>query len=401
MTELSGKTIVLGVTGGIAAYKAAELTRLLIKAGANVQVVMTENGTRFVTPMTFQALSGNPVRLTSWNDHQSRDMTHIDLTRSADALLIAPATANMLAKLANGIADDLLSSLCLARDCPLLVAPAMNRQMWHNPATQRNIARLREDGVAILGPDCGEQACGEIGEGRMLEPEDIREALIASLQPKLLTGKTVLMTAGPTYEAIDPVRGITNISSGKMGYALARACAQAGARVQLVSGPVALDTPYGVERIDVASAAQMYQQVMQRVGEAQVFIGVAAVADFRPTQAAEHKLKKTGTATPVIELALNPDILGEVASLPAAPFCVGFAAESQNLARYAEDKRTRKRLGLIVGNLVQDAMGGEENTVTLFDDAGQHPLPRSSKQSVAQGIVRHLASLLGAHGSHR
>lgn len=401
MTELSGKTIVLGVTGGIAAYKAAELTRLLIKAGANVQVVMTENGTRFVTPMTFQALSGNPVRLSSWNDHQTQSMTHIDLTRSADALLIAPATANMLAKLANGIADDLLSSLCLARDCPLLVAPAMNRQMWHNPATQRNIARLREDGVAILGPDCGEQACGEIGEGRMLEPEDIREALIASLQPKLLTGKTVLMTAGPTYEAIDPVRGITNISSGKMGYALARACAQAGARVQLVSGPVALDTPYGVERIDVASAAQMYQQVMQRVGEAQVFIGVAAVADFRPTQAAEHKLKKTGTATPVIELALNPDILGEVASLPAAPFCVGFAAESQNLARYAEDKRTRKHLGLVVGNLVQDAMGGEENTVILFDDAGQHPLPRSSKQAVAQGIVRHLASLLGAHGSHR
>ena len=401
MTELSGKTIVLGVTGGIAAYKAAELTRLLIKAGASIQVVMTENGARFVSPLTFQTLSGNPVRLTSWNDHQSRDMTHIDLTRNADALLIAPATANTLAKLANGIADNLLSSLCLARDCPLLVAPAMNRQMWHNPATQRNIAKLREDGVSILGPDSGEQACGEIGEGRMMEPEEIREALIAALQPKLLAGKTVLMTAGPTYEAIDPVRGITNISSGKMGYALARACAQAGARVQLVSGPVALDTPYGVERIDVSSASQMYREVMHRVGEAQVFIGVAAVADFRPLLASEHKLKKTEGEAPTIALTLNPDILGEVASLPAAPFCVGFAAESQDLARYAEDKRTRKRLGLVVGNLVQDAMGQDDNSVILFDEAGQHPLPRGSKQSVSQGIVRHIAALLKAHPSHR
>lgn len=394
MTELAGKRIVLGVTGGIAAYKAAELVRLLGKAGAEVHVVMTENGARFVTPLTFQALSGHPVWLDPWDDRRANNMSHIDLSRSADALLIVPASANTLAKLANGIADDLLSTLCLARDCPLLVAPAMNRQMWHNPATQRNVAQLRADGIEILGPDSGSQACGEVGEGRMMEPEAIREALIGFFQPKLLAGKTVVMTAGPTYEPIDPVRGITNISSGKMGYALARACAQAGARVQLVSGPVALDVPHGVERISVLTAQEMYQAVMQRVGAAQVFIGVAAVADFRPRQNAENKIKKTAGQAPVIELDLNPDILAKVASLPAAPFCVGFAAESQDLDNYAEQKRSRKRLPLVVGNLVQDGMGGDENTVILYDDAGRHPLPRASKAVVSQGIVAHLAALL-------
>ncbi|MEN3112352.1 bifunctional phosphopantothenoylcysteine decarboxylase/phosphopantothenate--cysteine ligase CoaBC [Uliginosibacterium paludis] len=395
MTELTGKTIVLGVSGGIAAYKAAELTRLLIKAGARVHVVMTENGARFVTPTTFQALSGNPVWTDPWDDRRANNMSHIDLTRSADALLIAPATANTLAKIANGLADDLLSTLALARDCPLLVAPAMNRQMWANPATQRNVAQLREDGVTLIGPDAGEQACGEIGEGRMSEPEAIREALIAFFKPKPLAGRRVLMTAGPTYEPLDPVRGITNISSGKMGYALARALRHAGAEVQLVSGPVALPAPAGVERIGVMTAAEMHLAVMQRVAHADVFIGVAAVADYRPDDAAEHKIKKTGEA-PVIRLARNPDILADVASLPAAPFCVGFAAESRDLESYARGKLEAKRLKLVVGNLVQDGMGGDTNRVVLFDAAGDHPLPAASKDEVAAGIVAHLARMLDA-----
>lgn len=395
MTELSGKRIVLGVTGGIAAYKSAELVRLLIKAGAEVHVVMTENATRFVTPLTFQALSGHPVWLDPWDDRRANSMSHIELSRSADALLVAPATANFLAKLAQGLADDLLSTLCLARDCPLLVAPAMNRQMWQNPATQRNIVRLQEDGLDILGPDDGVQACGEVGEGRMVEPETICEALISFMQPKVLAGKRVVMTAGPTYEPIDPVRGITNISSGKMGYALARACAHAGATVELVSGPVEMDAPYGVVRVSVRTALEMHQAVMARIAQADIFIGVAAVADFRPRHAAENKLKKTQVASPVLELEQNPDILADVASLPAAPFCVGFAAESQDLETYAEDKRKRKRLPLVVGNLVQDGMGGDENTVTLFDARGAHPLPRGSKQVLAAAIVRHLAEMLG------
>ncbi|GAB2903625.1 bifunctional phosphopantothenoylcysteine decarboxylase/phosphopantothenate--cysteine ligase CoaBC [Uliginosibacterium flavum] len=395
MTELSGKTIVLGVSGGIAAYKAAELTRLLIKAGARVHVVMTENGARFVTPTTFQALSGNPVWTDAWDDRRPNNMSHIDLTRAADALLIAPATANTLAKIAHGIADDLLSTLTLARDCPLLVAPAMNKQMWSNPATQRNVAQLRADGVSIIGPDAGEQACGEVGEGRMSEPEAIREALIAFFQPKPLSGKTVLMTAGPTYEPIDPVRGITNISSGKMGYALARALVMAGAKVQLVSGPVALPTPQGVERIDVHTAREMHRAVMLRAAKADVFVGVAAVADYRSVEVAIDKIKKAGEGL-TIELTRNPDILAEVASLPAAPFCVGFAAESQNLDVYASGKLAAKRLKLVVGNLVQDGMGGDTNQVVLFDADGSHPLPRASKTEVAAGIVAHLARMLDA-----
>ncbi|MBS1208835.1 MAG: dfp [Proteobacteria bacterium] len=394
MTELSGKTIVLGVCGGIAAYKAAELARLLIKAGACVHVVMTANGARFVTPMTFQALTGNPVWLDPWDERRANNMSHIELTRSADALLIAPATANMLAKLAHGMADDLLSTLALARDCPLLVAPAMNKQMWSNPATQRNVAQLKADGISVIGPDTGVQACGEVGEGRMSEPEAIREALIAFLQPKPLAGKTVLMTAGPTYEPIDPVRGITNISSGKMGYALARALAMAGARVDLVSGPVALPTPFGVTRVDVQTAREMHLAVMQRVAAADVFIGVAAVADYRPVEVANDKIKKTDVGLSVA-LTRNPDILAEVASLPAAPFCVGFAAESQRLDEYAVNKLRSKRLKLVVGNLVQDGMGGDTNQVVLFDDAGAHPLPRASKTEVAAGIVAHLVQMLG------
>lgn len=393
MSQLAGKRIVVGVTGGVAAYKAAELVRLLVKAGATVDVALTEAGARFVGAQTFQALSGRPVWDSLWDDRMSNAMAHIDLTRGADALVVAPATADFIAKLTHGMADDLLSTLCLARDCPLLVAPAMNRQMWTNPATQRNVAQLKADGARILGPASGEQACGEIGEGRMVEAQEICDALIASLQPQLLAGKHVLMTAGPTFEPIDPVRGITNSSSGKMGFALARTCAEAGAEVTLVAGPCCQPTPSGVTRINVTSALDMRAAVLSNLLGQQVFIGVAAVADYRPAQMAEHKIKKSGDAL-TIELTPNPDILAEVASLPNAPFCVGFAAESRDLAEYAEGKRVKKKLQMVVGNLVQEALGGDTNAVTLFDAAGAHPLPEADKLSVARGIVAHLAKLL-------
>jgi len=397
--ELSGKRIVLGVTGGIAAYKAAELVRLLIKQGATVQVAMTEAATHFVTPVTFQALSGNPVFIDQWDARKANNMAHIDLTRDADALLIAPASADFLAKLANGLASDLLSTLTLARDCPLMVAPAMNRQMWENPATQRNVATLRGDGVTLLGPASGEQACGEVGLGRMIEAEEIVAELIASFQPKLLKGRKVLLTAGPTFEAIDPVRGITNLSSGKMGFAIARAAQDAGAEVTLVCGPVSQPTPRGVTRIDVISALEMHAAVMKNIAEKAVFIGVAAVADYRPQVLAAHKIKKDGqttSATAPIELVLNPDILAEVAALPAAPLCIGFAAESRNLAKYAEKKRRAKNIPLIVGNLIQDGFGGDNNNLTLFDDQGSTPLPPGSKIELARAIVARIATLLAA-----
>jgi phosphopantothenoylcysteine decarboxylase/phosphopantothenate--cysteine ligase len=396
MTELVGKRFVLGITGGIAAYKAAELTRLLVKAGASVDVVITESATRFVSPMTFQALSGRPVWTSLWDGSgadSGRAMAHIDLTRGADAVLIAPATADFLAKLAHGLADDLPSTLCLARDCPLLVAPAMNRQMWEQPATRRNLGQLAADGVTILGPAAGGQACGEVGEGRMLEAQQLFDALAAFLQPKPLAGRKVLLTAGPTYEALDPVRGLTNTSSGKMGFALARACAEAGAEVTLVTGPVSLPTPNGVRRVDVTSALQMRGAVLAELPGPDVFIAVAAVADFRPATMAAHKIKKGATHL-TIELVANPDILAEVAARPDAPFCVGFAAESRNLEEYAEGKRKSKGLPLVVGNLVQDGLGGDSNRVTLFDDAGAHPLPAGDKPAVARGIVAHMARLM-------
>ncbi|MBS0357507.1 MAG: bifunctional phosphopantothenoylcysteine decarboxylase/phosphopantothenate--cysteine ligase CoaBC [Proteobacteria bacterium] len=395
MSELKGRKLVLGVTGGVAAYKAAELVRLLGKAGADVHVVLTEGGARFVTAVTFQALSGNPVWTDLWDPRMDNNMAHIDLTRDADAILIAPATADVMAKLVHGLADDLLTTLCLARECPLLVAPAMNRQMWENPATRRNAAQLVADGVGLLGPGAGEQACGEVGLGRMLEPEDLCEAVVAFFQPKLLAGRRIVMTAGPTFEAIDPVRGITNSSSGKMAYGLARACAQAGAEVTLVSGPVALPVPTGVDRIGVRSALEMRDAVFAALPGADVFIGVAAVADYRPATSAEHKIKKSG-AELSLTLTPNPDILAEVASLPQAPFCVGFAAESRNLDEYAEGKRKAKKLPLIVGNLVQDGLGGDDNQVVLFDEQGRHPLPRAPKPDVARAIVAHLAALLPA-----
>lgn len=393
MSELKGRKLVLGVTGGVAAYKAAELVRLLGKAGADVHVVLTEGGARFVTAVTFQALSGNRVWPDLWDPRMDNNMAHIDLTRDADAILISPATADVMAKLAHGLADDLLTTLCLARDCPLLVAPAMNRQMWEHPATQRNVAQLSADGVTLFGPAAGEQACGEVGLGRMLEPEDLCEAVIGFFQPRLLAGRRVVMTAGPTFEAIDPVRGITNSSSGKMAYGLARACAQAGAEVTLVSGPVALPVPAGVRRVSVRSALEMREAVFAALPGADVFIGVAAVADYRPATSAEHKIKKSG-AELSITLTPNPDILADVANLPKPPFCVGFAAESRDLDEYAEGKRKAKKLPLIVGNLVQDGLGGDDNLVVLYDDAGRHPLPRAPKPDLARAIVAHLAGLL-------
>ncbi len=392
--ELTGKRITLGVTGGIAAYKAAELVRLLIKQGARVQVAMTEAATHFVTPVTFQALSGNTVFSDQWDPRVANNMAHIDLSRDADVLLIAPASADFLAKVANGLADNLLSTLTLARDCPLLVAPAMNRQMWENAATQRNIATLRGDGVTVIGPARGEQACGETGLGRMIEPEDILAEVIAFFQPKHLAGKKLLLTAGPTFEAIDPVRGITNLSSGKMGFAVARAAQEAGAEVTLVCGPVSQPTPRGVMRIDVISALEMHTEVMQRAATQDIFIGVAAVADYRPATAAEHKIKKDGSAAPPIELVQTPDILADVAALPSPPFCVGFAAESQNLAEYAQKKRAAKKIPLIVGNLIQDGFGGDNNTLILFDDNGQRPLSPAPKIELARQLVAHIANLL-------
>jgi len=392
--ELTGKRITLGVTGGIAAYKAAELVRLLIKQGARVQVAMTEAATHFVTPVTFQALSGNTVFSDQWDPRVANNMAHIDLSRDADVLLIAPASADFLAKVANGLADNLLSTLTLARNCPLLVAPAMNRQMWENAATQRNITTLRGDGVTVIGPARGEQACGETGLGRMIEPEDILAEVIAFFQPKHLAGKKLLLTAGPTFEAIDPVRGITNLSSGKMGFAVARAAQEAGAEVTLVCGPVSQPTPRGVMRIDVISALEMHTEVMQRAATQDIFIGVAAVADYRPATAAEHKIKKDGSAAPPIELVQTPDILADVAALPSPPFCVGFAAESQNLAEYAQKKRAAKKIPLIVGNLIQDGFGGDNNTLILFDDNGQRPLSPAPKIELARQLVAHIANLL-------
>ena len=386
--------VVLGVTGGIAAYKAAELVRLLVKDGVTVDVVLTEGGARFVTATTFQALSGRPVLSDLWRSGADDAMGHIAISRGADAIVVAPATADFLAKLAHGAADDLLSTLCLARECPLLVAPAMNRQMWSNPATQRNVARLREDGVIILGPDTGEMACRENGEGRMLEAAAIHAALIASRQPKVLMGKRVLLTAGPTFEAIDPVRGITNSSSGKMGFALARAAAEAGASVTMVAGPTSLATPAGVTRIDVRSTGEMADAVLAQVADCDIFIGVAAAADYTPAEVRDQKIKKSGDALTIV-LKPTTDILAGVAARLNPPYCVGFAAESQDVVTLAEDKRRRKKLPLIVANRAQDALGSDTNEVTLLDDAGAHPLPRMDKLALARRLVAEIAARLG------
>ncbi|MGB2903207.1 MAG: bifunctional phosphopantothenoylcysteine decarboxylase/phosphopantothenate--cysteine ligase CoaBC, partial [Candidatus Dechloromonas phosphoritropha] len=316
------------------------------------------------------------------------------LSRSADLILVAPASANFLARCANGFADDLLATMVLARDCPLLLAPAMNRQMWENPATQRNVVQLQADGVQFVGPASGEQACGEVGVGRMAEPAEILEEVIALFTPKVLAGKKVLLTAGPTFEAIDPVRGITNLSSGRMGYAVARAARQAGAAVTLVSGPVGFDAPFGVDRIDVRSALDMHAAVLERAAAADIFIAVAAVADYRVANAAEHKLKKDAGGIPPIELIENPDILAAVAALKDGPFCVGFAAESRNLEEYAQAKRQRKGIPLIAGNLIQHGFGGDDNRLVLFDDHGTHPLTPAPKSVLSSQLVQHIADLM-------
>ncbi len=393
--DLQGRHILLGVTGGIAAYKSAELVRLLIKEGATVQVVLTEAASRFVGAATFQALSGRPVHGDLWDARVPDSMAHIALAREAELIVVAPATAHTLARAANGLADDLLSTLLLAAGKPVLYAPAMNREMWQHPATRRNVARLRADGAWISGPAAGEQACGEIGEGRMVEPEDLLQDIVAAFQPKVLVGVRTLVTAGPTFEAIDPVRGLTNRSSGKMGYAVARAAREAGAEVTLVSGPTALATPFGVERIDVTSAQQMHDAVMARAAQAQLFVATAAVADWRPAQTFAHKQKKRdGEPAPAIALQPNPDILAGVAALPSAPFCVGFAAESEQLVAHAAAKRERKGVPLLVGNIGPDTFGSDDNALELFDADGHRPLGRGRKLMLARALVAEIARRL-------
>lgn len=391
MKQTNSKRIVLGITGGIAAYKAAELTRLLIKQGVDVQVAMSEAACHFITTTTMQALSGKPVLTSQW-DESNNGMAHINLSRAADVIVVAPATADFIAKLAHGMADDLLSTLCLARNCPLLIAPAMNKQMWESAATQRNIAQLKADGVMILGPASGSQACGEEGVGRMLEAEVLALAIIGSFQAKSLSGVKLMLTAGPTYEAIDAVRGITNRSSGKMGYAIAQAALELGAEVTLISGPVSLRPPGGVVVLQVESALDMFEAVKQQVKDCDIFIAVAAVADYRVAQANPQKIKKDG-ANMTLELVPTPDILAYVASLPKPPFCVGFAAESENLKVYAEQKRRAKKLPLLAANLAQLAIGADDNELILFDDAGEHLLPRADKLSQARALLAHIIKL--------
>jgi phosphopantothenoylcysteine decarboxylase/phosphopantothenate--cysteine ligase len=394
--ELAGKKIVLGLTGGIACYKSAEFVRALIKAGASVQVVMTEAARHFITPVTMQALSGRTVYTDQWDSRIDNNMAHIDLTREADAIVIAPCSADFMRKLVQGAADDLLSTLCLARPetVPLLIAPAMNVEMWQKPATQRNVTQLIEDGITVLGPAEGDQACGETGLGRMLEPAQLMEMLSAFFQPKRLSGKRVLITAGPTFEPIDPVRGITNLSSGKMGYALARAAQAAGAIVTLISGPTALTPPMGVTRIAVTTAREMHDAVMARIGAQQVFIAVAAVADWRVSEVSTHKIKKQDGPVPALEFETNPDILASVAALPSPPFCVGFAAESDDLLAHGAAKRKRKNIPLLVGNIGHQTFGKDDNEIVLFDADGHHALPRATKDSLAITLITEIARRL-------
>ena len=398
--ELAGRHIVLGLSGGIACYKAAELVRELVKAGATVQVVMTAAAERFITAVTLQALSNRSVYTSQWDAREDNNMAHINLTREADAVLVAPASADFVAKLLHGRADDLLSLLCLARPierCPLLVAPAMNREMWAHPATQRNFAQLKADGSTVLGPGSGDQACGETGDGRMLEPADLLADVIAFFQPKRLAGRRVLVTAGPTFEPIDPVRGLTNRSSGKMGFAIARAAAEAGAEVALIAGPVALPTPRGVRRVDVTTAREMYAVCLAEAVSSDVFVATAAVADWRVGTAAVDKIKKSpGKDVPAIQLVENPDILAAVAALPAPPYCVGFAAESTNLLEHAREKRVRKKVPLMVGNIGPDTFGRDDNALVLVDAAGARELARADKLVLARQLVAEIATRIAA-----
>ena len=396
--DLQGRHIVLGMSGGVACFKSAELARELQRQGATVQVVMTEAATQFITALTMQALTNRNVYVSQWDTREPNAMAHINLTREADAVLVAPASADFMAKLATGRADELLSLLCLARPlerCPLLLAPAMNREMWAHPATQRNLAQLRADGCTILGPAAGDQACGEIGDGRMLEALELCAEMVAFFQPKPLAGRRVLITAGPTFEAIDPVRGITNLSSGKMGFAIARAAQEAGAAVTLVAGPVHLDTPRHVQRIDVQSAQQMHDAVLPLAAQHDVFVATAAVADWRPAECGAQKIKKDGSGrVPTIPMTENPDILAAVARLPGRPYCVGFAAESHDLARHAREKRLRKNVPLIVGNLGPATFGRDDNALLLVDERGERELPRAGKLALARALVAEIATRL-------
>ncbi|MEY3610786.1 MAG: Coenzyme biosynthesis bifunctional protein CoaBC [Pseudomonadota bacterium] len=402
MSTLAGKHIVLGLSGGIAAFKSAELCRALVKAGVTVQVVMTEAAEQFMTAITMQALSGRPVYTSQWDPREANNMAHINLSREADAIVVAPASADFMSKLLHGGADELLSLMCLARPIdkvPLIVAPAMNREMWSNPATQRNVAQLKADGIHVLDVGQGDQACGETGDGRMLEAEEILEDLEAFFSPKTMAGQHVLVTAGPTYEAIDPVRGITNLSSGKMGFSVARAARMAGAQVTLVAGPVHLPTPRGVQRIDVRSARQMLDVVQAQVSQASVLVATAAVADWRPDTQADQKIKKDGSGqTPALKFVENPDILATVAQSPRAQsgalFCVGFAAESHDLLAHATAKRIRKGVPLLVGNIGPATFGQDDNALLLIDDAGARELPHASKQVLAQQLIADIAARL-------
>ncbi|MFN3564652.1 MAG: bifunctional phosphopantothenoylcysteine decarboxylase/phosphopantothenate--cysteine ligase CoaBC [Burkholderiaceae bacterium] len=394
--QLQGKRIVVGMTGGIAAYKVCELVRRAQDEGATVTIVMTRAAQRFVTATTMQALSGRPVFTDAWGAAGAtvaNAMPHIDLSREADAIVVAPASADFIAKLAHGLADDLLSTLAVARSCPLLVAPAMNVEMWGNPATRRNVQQIRADGVHVLGPATGDQACGEVGAGRMLEPHELLEELIAFFQPKLLQDKRVLITAGPTFEPIDPVRGITNLSSGKMGFALASAARDAGAKVTLIAGPTALPTPRGVRRLDVCTARAMYDEVMAWVDHAQVFIAVAAVADWRVKAPSASKLKKD-KGPPQLDFEPNPDILAAVAALPSPPYCVGFAAESDHVIEHARAKLRAKNVPLIVANRAQDAFGADASELHLVDAQGVVTLAKDDKLAQARRIVAEIAARL-------
>ena len=402
MADLAGKHFVLGLTGGIACYKAAELCRALVKEGATVQVVMTDAAEHFITPTTMQALSNRPVFTSQWDPREPNNMPHINLSREADAILLAPCSADFIAKLLHGRADELLSLMCLARPIdrvPLLVAPAMNREMWAHPATQRNMQQISDDGATILGVGSGFQACGETGDGRMLEPPQLLEDIVAFFQPKPLEGKRVLVTAGPTFEAIDPVRGITNLSSGKMGFAIARAAREAGAAVTLVAGPVSLDTPRGITRIDVRSARDMLAATQPLAEQADIFVATAAVADWRPANATDHKIKKDGSGQcPKLEFTENPDILATIAQSPRAKsgklYCVGFAAESQDLLANAQAKRARKGVPLLVGNIGPATFGADDNTLLLVDDKGAKELPRASKLDLARQLVAEIGRRL-------
>lgn len=395
----AGKHLVLGLSGGVACYKSAMLCRLLVQAGATVQVVMTEAAEQFMTPVTMQALSGRAVYTSQWDAREPNNMPHINLSREADAILIAPCSADFIARLAQGRSDELLSLMCLARPIdkvPLVIAPAMNREMWEHPATKRNLWQVAYDGAAVLGVGNGSQACGETGDGRMLEPEEIMEELAGVFTAKKLKGQNLLITAGPTFEAIDPVRGITNLSSGKMGFAIARAARAAGAEVTLVAGPVHLPTPHGVKRINVQSARQMLEAVQSQVGDASIFIATAAVADWRPAECSDQKIKKDGSGdVPAMAFVENPDILAAVAQSDAAKYgnlyCVGFAAESHDLLKHASAKRLRKGVPLLVGNIGPATFGKDENALLLIDDSGSKELPHASKDVLARQLVGEIA----------